>query len=107
MVIQFDFRGVSQRHYWLLIEPAEASICLKHPGFDIDVIVTADIGALYQVWLGRILLEEAIRTRQVRLDGAPSDVQAFPRWFARSRMADTVRAASAGRKSVSRLLVSR
>jgi DNA-binding HxlR family transcriptional regulator len=107
VVIQFDFRGGLPRRYWLLIEPAEASICLKHPGFDIDVIVTADIKALYQVWLGRVLLEEAIRTNQVRLDGTPSDVQAFPRWFGRSRMAETVRAALNGRKSVSRQLVSR
>lgn len=102
VLIQFDFRGGSRRRYWLLIEAAEASICLKHPGFDIDVIVTADIKALYQVWLGRVLLEEAIRTDQVRLDGTPSDVHAFPLWFARSRMAETVSAALIGRKSVSR-----
>jgi hypothetical protein len=75
--------------------PAEASICLKHPGFDVDVIVTADIKALYQVWLGRVRLEDAMRSNQVRLDGAPSDVQAFPAWFGRSRMAETVRAAMA------------
>jgi DNA-binding HxlR family transcriptional regulator len=93
VVIQFDFRGGPRRSYWLLIEPTEASICLKHPRFDIDVVVTADISALYQVWLGRVLLEDAIRTGQVRLTGTPSDIQAFPRWFARSRMAETVRAA--------------
>jgi DNA-binding HxlR family transcriptional regulator len=107
LVIQFDFRGGPQQRYWLLIEPTEASICLKHPGFDVDVIVTADISALYQVWLGRVLLEEAIRTHQVHLDGTPSDVHAFPRWFARSRMAETVRAALAGRKRVGRQLLSR
>ena len=93
VVIQFDFRSGSQKRYWLLIEPSEASICLKHPGFDVDVIVTADIGSLYQVWLGRVELEDACRTRHVRLDGTPADIQAFPRWFGRSRMADTVRAA--------------
>jgi DNA-binding HxlR family transcriptional regulator len=95
VVIQFDFRGGPPRTYWLLIEPIEASICLKHPGFDVDMIVTADISALYEVWLGRRALEEAIRTNKVRLNGAPADIQAFPLWFARSRMADTVRAALA------------
>jgi DNA-binding HxlR family transcriptional regulator len=96
VVIQFDFRGRASRRYWLLIEPAEASICLRHPGFDIDVTVTADIKALYQVWLGRLQLEDTLRTRQVRLDGSAADVQAFPRWFGRSRMAPTVRAAMDG-----------
>jgi len=93
VVIQFDFRGGALRTYWLLIEPGEASICLTHPRFDVDVTVTANIRALYQVWLGRMLLEDAIRRRQVRVDGTPSDVHAFPRWFARSGMAATVRAA--------------
>lgn len=97
VVIQFDFRTGPQRIYWLLIEPTEASICLKHPGFDIDVFVTADIRALYQVWLGRLTLEDAIRTNQVRLKGTRSDVHAFPLWFGRSRMAETVRAALADR----------
>ena len=107
VVIQFDFRGGAQRTYWLLIEPAEASICLKHPGFDVDVIVSAEIKTLYQVWLGRVLFEDALRTHQVRLDGTPSDIQAFPRWFGRSRMATTVRAAMNGRKDGSRQLVAR
>ena len=107
VVIQFDFRGGSHRRYWLLIEPAEASICLKHPGFDVDVIVTADIKALYQVWLGRVLLEDALRARQVRLDGMPSDIQDFPRWFGQSRMAATVRAAMGTPSRGGRQLVSR
>lgn len=97
VVIQFDFHGGPPRTYWLLIEPTEASICLKHPGFDIDVVVTADTGALYQVWLGRVLLAEAIRRHQVRVEGATEDVRAFPLWFAGSRMAETVRAALAER----------
>jgi len=108
LVIQFDFRGGPRRTYWLLIKATEASICLKHPGFDVDMIVTADIGAIYQVWLGRVLLEEAIRRQEIRLDGMPSDVHTFPLWFGRSGMAETVRAAladperAAGRAGVRR-----
>ena len=69
-----------------------------HPGFDVDVTVTADIRALYEVWLGRALLEDVIRSRRVRLDGMSSDVHTFPLWFARSRMADTVRTALTERR---------
>lgn len=107
VVIQFDFRGGPRRSYWLLIEPADASICLKPPGFDVDVTVIADIKVLYEVWLGRVLLEEAIRRHQVRLDGTPSDVEAFPLWFARSRMAETVRAALADRGTAARRMRAR
>jgi hypothetical protein len=96
------WRGPRQK-YWLLIEPTDASIRLKQPGFEIDVIVTADIKAFYRVWLGHAPLSEALRNELVRLDGAPADLRAFPQWFTWSPMADTVRAALATRKTVPRL----
>lgn len=92
VVIQFDFRGAAKRTYWLVIESAEASICLKHPGFDVDLIVKADVAAMYDVWFGRATLSEAVRKREIRLQGMPAVVRAFPRWFAWSPLADKVRA---------------
>lgn len=95
VVIQFDFQGGLRRTYWLLIEPTEASICLKHPGFEIDVTVSADLATLYQVWLGRVRLAEALRTRQIHLTGTPADVRALPTWFSGSGMIASVRSALA------------
>jgi len=99
VVIQFDFGGGPRQSYWLLIERADVSVCLKNPGFDVDVTVTADIVAFYRVWLGRVSLSEALHRRQVRLDGASADVRAFSGWFAWSPMADTVRAVLADRRT--------
>ena len=48
-VVQFNFRRAPQRSYWLLIEPADVSVCLKHPRFDVDVIVASDIMTFYRV----------------------------------------------------------
>jgi hypothetical protein len=79
-VIQFDFGGRPRKYYWLLIERADVSVCLKNPGFDIDVIVSTDIVAFYRVWLGRVTLSEALRGQQVRLSGTPADVRAFSGW---------------------------
>ena len=58
VVIQFDFGGGPRQSYWLLIERADVSVCLKNPGFDVDVIVSADIVAFYRVWLGRVSLSK-------------------------------------------------
>jgi hypothetical protein len=77
-----------------VLRPEEVSVCLKDPGFGIDLVVAADIGAFYRVWLGRSTLAEALRRGEVRLYGAPADLRAFPRWFALSPMADAVRAAA-------------
>ena len=43
VLIEFHFRNVQKQYYWLLIEPTDISVCLKHPGFDIDLTVIADI----------------------------------------------------------------
>jgi DNA-binding HxlR family transcriptional regulator len=92
VVIQFDFGG-PKRRYWLVIEPNDASVCLRHPGFEVDVLVTADIRAFYRVWLGRCAWSEVLRGRQVQLEGTPTDTRAFPSWFSRSPMAAAVRSA--------------
>lgn len=105
-VIQFDFRRAPQRSYWLLIDPSDVSVCLKHPGFDVDVIVTADIMTFYQVWLGRLSLMDAVRKNHIRLEGAPADVRSFPTWFTWSPMAETVRAALADRRTTSHRAIS-
>ena len=95
VVLQFEFRGAPRRYYWLVIEATDASVCLQHPGFDVDVIIRADIAAFYRVWLGRCPLSEALKAGQVQLDGTPGDLRAFPQWFAWSPMADKVRKAIA------------
>jgi DNA-binding HxlR family transcriptional regulator len=94
VVVQFDFRGAHRGSYWLVMEPADVSVCLQNPGFEVDVLVSADIAAFYRVWLGRVSLADMLRDESVRLDGMPSAVRAFPRWFAWSPMADAVRAAA-------------
>jgi len=101
VVIQFDFSGGPRQSYWLLIERTDVSVCLKNPGFDIDVLVSADILAFYRVWLGRVTLSEALRRQQVQLDGTSSDVRSFSHWFSWSPMADAVRAALADRRAAS------
>jgi DNA-binding HxlR family transcriptional regulator len=106
VVIQFDFRGAPQRSYWLLIDPSDVSVCLKHPGFEVDVILTADIMTFYQIWLGRVSLAEAIRKNHVRLDGAPADIRALPAWFTWSPMAVTVQAALADRRTAAHRAIS-
>ena len=105
VVIQFNFGG-PKGTYWLLIEPADISVCLKHPGFEVDVIVSAEILAFYRVWLGRVSLSEALRKGQIQLSGTPADIRGFPHWFTWSPMADTVRVALADQRNAERDLLS-
>jgi hypothetical protein len=99
VVIEFDFRGAQTGRYWLVLERTDASVCLQHPGFEVDLRISADIAAFYRVWLGRTTLAEATRAGLVRLDGMPPVTRAFPRWFAWSPMANAVRDAAVRRST--------
>jgi DNA-binding HxlR family transcriptional regulator len=92
VVIQFDFRGAHTGSYWLVLTPADVSVCLTPPGFEIDVLVTADLSTWFQVWLGRVPYAQALQQQQVRVEAVPQLARAFPHWFAWSPAAPAVRA---------------
>jgi len=82
VVVQFDFTGPWMGTYWLLLESCEVTICLHHPGYDIDMLVTTDASTLYRVWLGRLSLAQAQRAGRVQIDGPPDLVRGFTTsWF--------------------------
>lgn len=45
--------------YWLVMERAEALVCLQHPGFVMDPRALADIAACYCLFFSRLTLAEA------------------------------------------------
>ena len=92
VVVQFDFSGAETVTYWLILAPDDVSVCLTHPGYDIDVLVKADIATCFQVWLGRMSFARALRQRQIEVDGPAALARAFPSWFALSLAAPVVRA---------------
>jgi hypothetical protein len=93
-VVQFDFQGArGGRGFWLVLERSDVSVCLQHPKFDVDLVVTADLELFYRVWLGRVSLDDAMRRGWMRVDGSPALRGGFARWFAWSPMAPAVRRA--------------
>ena len=91
VVVQFDFQGPRGGCFWLVLERSDVSVCLQHPKFEIDLVVTADLAVFYRVWLGRIPLAAATRRGWVRVEGPPALRLGFTRWLAWSPMAPAVR----------------
>lgn len=91
IVVAFDFRIGTKGRFWLVIENAGASVCVTDPGFEVSLLVTADLAAFYQVWLGRMTLDHAQNKALVRIEGRPAYERAFPSWFSWSPMAEHVR----------------
>jgi DNA-binding HxlR family transcriptional regulator len=95
VVVQFDFTGAQTERHWLILTKDDVSVCLTHPGYDIDVLVTADLATLFQIWLGRTEFADALSDRQVEIDAIPKLARAFPGWFAYSPAAEAVRVVKA------------
>jgi len=92
VVVRFDFQGAKYETFWLLLSKEDVSVCLTDPGFDLDLLVTADLSAFFQIWLGRLTFNEAVQAGQVEVDGIPALADALPSWFAYSLAAPAVRA---------------
>ena len=80
-VVQVDLTGSHRKSYWLVLERPEASVCWTDPGFEPELVVTADTVALHRVWLGQLELALALRTGQIALEGPAELRRAFPEWL--------------------------
>ncbi|MGH3073114.1 MAG: winged helix-turn-helix transcriptional regulator [Gaiellaceae bacterium] len=101
-VLQFDFRDPAKR-FWMVLEPSDVSVCLQHPGFDVDLKVTVDTATLYRVYLGRAELADAVRARTLTISGPGALQRGFGRWFGWSAFAPASRNAVERRNAASRL----
>jgi DNA-binding HxlR family transcriptional regulator len=101
VVVRFELRGVparcmQMRVCWLVLERAGADVCMRDPGFEVDLVLHADIGALARVWAGHLEWPEAVRRGGIKLDGPRALVQEFPRWLLLSHFAQVLKPARVG-----------
>jgi DNA-binding HxlR family transcriptional regulator len=101
-VVQFNFRSPAKR-YWMVLEPSDVSVCLQHPGFDVDLEVGVDTATLYRVYLGGTELRAAIRAGALTMSGPRALQRGFARWFAWSAFAPARRSAPDRRRAAARL----
>jgi DNA-binding HxlR family transcriptional regulator len=92
VVARFDFRGVpprcrSMRTWWLVLQRSEIDLCLKDPGFEVDLVVGADAATMARVWTGHAGFAEAVRAGGIQVAGRRELVHALPGWLRLSHFA--------------------
>jgi DNA-binding HxlR family transcriptional regulator len=96
LVARFEFRGSRPPRAWLVVEDQSPSICHDDPGFEADVVISADLKTLHRVFAGRYSLSAALRDGSLTLEGSPQQRRAFTKWFGLSPFAPAAREALAG-----------
>lgn len=88
-VIEFLFSGAPAdfRGFWLVYHDGEVDMCLKDPGFDVDLKVMADLRRFIETWRGFRDLQAEMQAGQVRVVGEPRLVRQFPDWLLLSSLA--------------------
>ena len=88
-MVHFHLAGSSDRksHFWLMLEPGTADLCLIDPGHEVDLMVQGHVRTMVEYWLGHTDFAHAVRQGELIVVGPPSLVRALPTWFRRSLFA--------------------
>ncbi len=88
-VLEFEFSGTPSdtRRFWILCEDGKVDMCLKHPGFETDLLVRAPLRRFVEAWRGFRDLRAEIRAGRIRLAGHSALRRAFPDWLLLSSLA--------------------
>ena len=103
VVMQFEFTGASKhfKRFWLVSNDGEIDMCLKHPGFDTDLLVQADLRRFIETWRGFRDLRREIGASRIKLTGPLEFRRAFPDWLLLSGLAPFERRAGGREKRLS------
>jgi DNA-binding HxlR family transcriptional regulator len=82
-VIEFVFAGVPspKRTWWLVFDEGDVDLCIKRPGFDIDLRVNTDVKTLTDIWMGLTKLADAVDAGALELEGARDVCSLFRKCF--------------------------
>jgi DNA-binding HxlR family transcriptional regulator len=92
-VLKFEFSGVPAncRYFWLVHEGGAVDMCLKDPGFAVDVEVQGDLRVFVEAWRGFRSMRAEIDRGAIRVTARASLRRAFPDWLLLSMAAPVER----------------
>jgi DNA-binding HxlR family transcriptional regulator len=88
-VLAFEFSGAPRdcRRFWLVNEDGKVDMCLKDPGFEVDVRIRSDLRRFIEAWRGIRDLRAEIRAQRIELLGPSALTRRFPDWLRLSGLA--------------------
>ncbi len=83
-VIQFVFADAPSdcRRFWIVkTADGRVDMCIRDPGFDVDVTVRSPLRRFVEAWRGFRSLEQEIAAGRIRLEGPAALRRQFPEWL--------------------------
>jgi DNA-binding HxlR family transcriptional regulator len=80
VVLRFDISDGRHPHFWVVLDDPTAEVCVKPPGFDVDLVVSTDSEWLALWHMGRLPLSGAIRRGLIQVQGPRTLVRELASW---------------------------
>lgn len=90
VVMSFMFRDMpaSRRAYWLIVDDGEVDLCIKFPGFDVDLAFITTSKTMADIWMGHTTIRKEIRNGNLSLEGGKALKKNIDDWFTYSVFSD-------------------
>lgn len=93
----FTDQPKSKRCRWIVGNRSGVELCIKDPGYDVDLYVETDSRTITWIWYGDIAMKQAIAEGRLHLDGPGRLCETFPSWFRLNELAAVPRKFPLGR----------
>jgi DNA-binding HxlR family transcriptional regulator len=90
-VVEWRHTAPNPQVIWLVLDRQEVSVCMVHPGFEVDVVVSGTTATFADVFQGYCTWHEAVEDGRIDVAGPPRLLSALPRWFLWSPWAEVTR----------------
>jgi DNA-binding HxlR family transcriptional regulator len=88
IVVQFEYPDAPQgaRDWWLVSEHGAIDLCLNDPGHEVDVMIKASLKAMTAVWICERKFNDAVKTGDIQVMGAPRLTARLQDWLRSSAL---------------------
>lgn len=86
--IEFTDYPSKFRFWWIVIKDDDADVCIKDPGYEIDITISGDLKTLTAAWMGDTTLMKAIREKAIVLTGSSHLRKTINIWMGTNYYAD-------------------
>lgn len=102
--LEFELAGSARgdSRFWIIVDGEETDVCIRPPGHEPDLRITADVRRFVEAWRGFRSLRQEIARGHIRVQGSAKLRRAFPGWLLLSSLAHVPRERPGRERSLSR-----
>lgn len=86
--VEFSDSAVNLKYWWLIVHRKSVDLCLKDPGYEVDLYIVSDVKTLTEVWMGDMSLRTALQDGLLEISGMASLRKTMSKWLGRNVFAD-------------------